>query len=75
MSDSRSRRTVEAGNKSGEPGVVLSLGVVFAGFAMLGGWLMFEGVQAVRAQQRDGFAWIVVGAVVIALGGAVAIAA
>lgn len=54
---------------------MLSLGVVFAGFAMLGGWLMFEGVQAVRAQQRDGFAWIVVGAVVIALGGAVAIAA
>ena len=52
----------------------MSVVAVFIGLAVVGGWLLVEGLHALRARERDGLAWMLLGLIVIALGGTIMVA-
>ena len=47
---------------------------MFAAFAVVGGWLLVEGLGALRSRRREGVAWMALGVLVIAMGGTIVIA-
>ena len=71
LTRSSSPRTVASSLRGG---VTVSVVSVFIGLALVGGWLFGEGLHALRARERDGVAWMLLGVIVIALGGTIMVA-